>query len=79
MSNAISERSKEDEQARRVYIHEKMLYDFIARWMPSDNYDKAQFCAELTNIVRQVSADAQQPVVDQYLKVMAMLPMVPFK
>ena len=75
---AIIGRNEEDEKTRRIYIHERMLEAFISDWAPEDRADRSQFCAQLTNIVRQVSADAQQPIMDQYLKIMAMIPVPPF-
>ena len=56
---------------------EYQMEDFIKRWAPDDRYERSQFDAQLISLVRQIYADAQQPVLDQLGKVAMFSPLPP--
>lgn len=58
-------------------IFESMMEDFIRQWSPDDPRERAEFCARLHSIVRQIYRDAQEPVFNELHRLISALPMYP--
>ena len=66
-SIAMEQRTKEVRE-RRFNV---MAQHFFRRWQPDDRDEAAQFSADLFTLVREVYADALQPVGDTVKTLMA--------
>lgn len=61
MSTAC-ELSEAAAKERKQQIFQQQMEAFYKRWEPRDRYDAAQFNTELMMLVRQIYADAQEPL-----------------
>ena len=66
---AVAAMSEQDKQDRERRLFEYMIEAFVQAWAPQDRYERSQFDTQLHSLVRQIYADAQQPVLEQLGKI----------
>jgi len=72
-----TEAIKSREGERRKMAFEYGIESFLNQWKPQDRYEASQFEAQLHSLVRQIYADAQEPILDRFTKLAMSIP-VPF-
>ena len=70
-----TEAIKADASERRKRTFEYQIEGFLNQWKPQDRYEASQFEAQLISLVRQIYADAQEPVLDHLTKIAMAMPL----
>jgi hypothetical protein len=67
----------QDNKERQKQAFEYQIESFLNSWAPADRYERSQFESQLHSLVRQIYADAQEPVFNELHRIIALLPFAP--
>lgn len=77
MNTATKMSLQRDHELLKQRMFEQMAEQFFKKWSPQDRYDASEFNAEFYSLVRQIYADAQEPVFKQLHSFISAMPVFP--
>lgn len=76
MNTATEEAINNGDKERRKRVFEYQIEAFIETWKPYDRRNASRFETELIMLIRQVYADAQEPILEQLTKTIQCYPLM---